>query len=354
MKTKLFTLLALTCMMLSSCNNELDESQIAIINETNTVFKQSDGILTFDNEADFRKAVETMRNNQSETTTFTRSASGEGFTSIYDEFDEAMNEADDYYQREGGYEEFKLKFPNLYYPEHGEDYAAFLPVSDEAVAKLLNQQGKVIIAGEEKDLRDVDSYEKIQELGLGMPEYENTDENPSTRAFTDIKYLTLSKEKMNKKRKAWITLRGIEVSDKKSKDGSKVKLGRVDLCFRKKGAVHWYNGKMTSRGYGYTKEGYRRPIKSQELKELEYSPHKYYVSASRYYQTINPSELDYLKLEFRCGEDYPKYSFTGFYTVDINHLMSLNNGTGFGEDLASFLVNWGLWLIPVAVTIILL
>ncbi len=143
-----------------------------------------------------------MRNNQSETTTFTRSASGEGFTSIYDEFDEAMNEADDYYQREGGYEEFKLKFPNLYYPEHGEDYAAFLPVSDEAVAKLLNQQGKVIIAGEEKDLRDVDSYEKIQELGLGMPEYENTDENPSTRAFTDIKYLTLSKEKMNKKKKS--------------------------------------------------------------------------------------------------------------------------------------------------------
>ena len=32
-----FTLLALTCMLLSSCNNELDEQQVAITDETNTV-----------------------------------------------------------------------------------------------------------------------------------------------------------------------------------------------------------------------------------------------------------------------------------------------------------------------------
>lgn len=349
-------MLALTCMLLSSCNNELDEQQVAITDETNTVFRQSDGILMFDNEAAFLEAVEKVRNNEVGTASFTRSASGEEFISLFREFDQAMTEADDYYQREGGYEEFKVKFPNLYYPEYEEDYAAFLPVSDEAIAKLLNQQGKVIIAGKEIDMRDVFSYEKIQELGLGMPENVNVDveENPNTRAFTDIKYLTLDKENMNKKRKAWITLRGIEVSDKNSKDGSKVKLGRVDLCFRKKGAVHWYNGKMTSRGYWYSTNGVRTSITSQGLKELEYSPHKYYVSASRYYQTIKPSEVDKIKLEFACGEDYPKYSFTGIYTVDINHLMSLDNGTGFGEDLASFLVNWGLWLIPVAVTIILL
>ena len=53
MRTILFTLLALTCMLLSSCNNELDEQQVAITDETNTVFRQSDGILMFDNEAAF-------------------------------------------------------------------------------------------------------------------------------------------------------------------------------------------------------------------------------------------------------------------------------------------------------------
>lgn len=43
-------------------------------------------------------------------------------------------------------------------------------------------------------MRDVSSYEKIQELGLGMPE----NEVPSTRAFTDIKVLdTSDKQHMN-------------------------------------------------------------------------------------------------------------------------------------------------------------
>lgn len=42
-------------MLLSSCNNELDEQQVAITDETNTVFRQSDGILMFDNEAAFLK-----------------------------------------------------------------------------------------------------------------------------------------------------------------------------------------------------------------------------------------------------------------------------------------------------------
>ena len=100
MRTILFTLLALTCMLLSSCNNELDEQQVAITDETNTVFRQSDGILMFDNEAAFLEAVEKVRNNEVGTASFTRSASGEEFISLFREFDQAMTEADDYYQRE--------------------------------------------------------------------------------------------------------------------------------------------------------------------------------------------------------------------------------------------------------------
>ncbi len=53
---------------------------------------------------------------------------------------------------------------------------------------------------------------------------------------------------------------------KKSKDGSKVKLGRVDLCFRKKGAVHWYNGKMTSRGIWIHKRGLSKAHKKSRTK----------------------------------------------------------------------------------------
>ncbi|MDD3956944.1 MAG: hypothetical protein PHG77_11265, partial [Proteiniphilum sp.] len=58
MRTKISTLFAIACMLLPSCNNELDEQQVAITDETNTVFRQSDGILMFDNEAAFLEAVE--------------------------------------------------------------------------------------------------------------------------------------------------------------------------------------------------------------------------------------------------------------------------------------------------------
>ena len=127
-----------------------------------TPFKQPEAILSFDNESSFWDAVEKQRNGKDG---IIATKSNPDFISIYDEFQQAMTEADTYYQKENGYEEFKKKFPNLFYPEHGEDYAAFLPVSDEAVAQLLNQQCKVMIAGEERDMRDVNSYEKIMELG---------------------------------------------------------------------------------------------------------------------------------------------------------------------------------------------
>lgn len=335
MKTEIFTLLALTCIMLSSCNNELDE-KVAITDETNTVFKQSDGILSFDSEADFMKAVEALRNNEPGAATSTRSASSEEFISIYDEFKRAMAEADDYYQREGGYEEFKIKFPNLYYPEYGEDYAAFLPVSDESVAKLLNQQGKVIIAGNEKDMRDVSSYEKIQELGLDMPEKDAVNEDPTTRAFTDMKYLgTEEKDKMNDKRKAWITLRGI-------KDDKGGKIGRVDLCFRKKGVIGWYNGQMTS--ISYVMEGNKRVNYNGGMKDLEYSPHKYSVAYRA--KNNNGERFGYKTFYFECGHDYPKYSFTGIFGTDVDALVNKDNGTGTGEDIAAFFKDHP-FLIPV-------
>lgn len=213
-------------------------------NETN--------ILSFANEAEFQAMVTKIRNNETVTSSKLRSASTEssGFISIFDEYDEAMSVADEYYTREGGYEEFKKRFPNLYYPEYGEDYAAFLPVSDEAIAKLLNKEGKVIIGGEEKDMRDVSSYEKIQELGLGIPNIENI---PATR-FTGLSpvidpsfpynvILTTSKETINSRRMMWVTLRGIE-KDVFNLTYAKVKDARVDFCWRKKGTLGWYNGKL--------------------------------------------------------------------------------------------------------------
>lgn len=76
-------MLALICILLSSCNNELEEKQIAIPDEGQTIVAQSGGVLSFDNEAAFGEAVEKVRNNETSVALLTRSKSpitnGDGF-----------------------------------------------------------------------------------------------------------------------------------------------------------------------------------------------------------------------------------------------------------------------------------
>ena len=72
----------------------------------------------------------------------------DGFHSMYDDYVNALNEAESYYERHGGYEEFKEKYSMLFFPEEGDDYCAYLPISRKNVAKLVNSNGDVIIGDE--------------------------------------------------------------------------------------------------------------------------------------------------------------------------------------------------------------
>lgn len=313
---------------LLSCNKMASDVTPVLNSEKVKTFTQSNATLSFESENDFLAAVQEVRKGNNDFFADTRSASPENFISLYEEFLQAMSEADYYYQREGGYEEFKERFPNLYYPEHNEDFAAFLPVSDEVVARFINQSGKVTIAGKEKDLRDVWTYEKIQELGLAMPE-EDVVGLPETRAAVSAFRLTLDKQEVpNKKRKAWITRRGITIDN--------MKFGRLDLCFRKKGVIGWYNGTMTSNSYIVDYPGFgavRKIWYNGGGKIEEYSPHKYYVACRSVDDT--DSSFGVKDIYFECDKD-PKSNFTAYYTADVDALLDLNNGTGFWEDVAAF------------------
>ena len=314
-----------TAMIMISCNkmDNVADSTFTDIPESKT----ESSMLSFDSEEDFWAAIQSLRAGMEESVIATKSTGIEDFRSLYDEYDQAMTEADEYYQRDGGYEEFKIKFPDLYYPEFGEDYAAFLPVSDEVVSKLLNTDGLVRIAGEVTDLRDVWSYEKILELGLGMPEYEDL-LSPETKSLSDYITLTEEKQTVNPKRKAWVTLRGISITDPMFM----AKIGRVDLCYRKKGILGWYNGKMTSESFIMV--GSNRIAYNGGKKNLEYSPHKYVVAT----RPLSASSSNYgtQTFYFDCGEDDPDYMFYAKFTTNVDNLLDKNNGTGIGEDIAAF------------------
>lgn len=179
----------------------------------------------------------------------------EGFNSLYDLYEDAMNEAESYYDREGGYEEFKEKYASLYFPEYGDDYSAYLPVSDRFLSKLLNRKGEIIINDEIVDMRNISHYEQLRELGLTPPEdiviLPDVDDLSNTRSgtvyFPGMPY-TLSPGKAVKKnkRKIWVSQIDVYVDD-----NGRTKTG-YDICFRKKGFLGaWYNHTAITRTYAH-------------------------------------------------------------------------------------------------------
>lgn len=121
-----------------------------------------------------RQSAEVVTNKGNE------SLSIDGFTSLYDVFVDAMMNAESYYDREGGYEEFKEKYSTLYFPETEDDISAYLPVSDPYLSKFLNKDGEIIIAGETINMKDISSYEQLEELNL-TPLMDAEDETITTR-----------------------------------------------------------------------------------------------------------------------------------------------------------------------------
>ena len=144
-------------------------------------------ILSFESEAELTNLLRVIENKQPILTRHLndgvsihikdKSWKIEGFESLYDVYLDAMNKAESYYEREGGYEEFKEKYSSLYFPEHGTDYSAYLPVSNDYIAKLVNRNGDLYIDNTIVNYKDINSYSQLEDLGLTYPE---TDESNLT------------------------------------------------------------------------------------------------------------------------------------------------------------------------------
>ena len=141
-----YLFLLCTLFTLGSCNKDEESDQ-------ESDFRNNGDILQFKDQSAFDRYV----------------ANGKGisgFTSLYDDYINALSEAEEYYVSEEGYREFKEKYSGLYFPEEGDDYSAYLPVSNEKVAMLLNPDGDVMIGNEVVNLKDIDNYEKLAECRL--------------------------------------------------------------------------------------------------------------------------------------------------------------------------------------------
>lgn len=252
----------LSILVLGACSNETDELNdlnLGNVNskeyiyspELNLNIEKRKDILVFDSNEDFQKTVSKLSLypiNEARLKSYQLDNSDgsiesiipirditlqdKGFHSLYDDFTNAMNEAESYYDRLGGYEEFKEKYSMLYFPEEGDDYSAYLPVSDKNIAKLLNSKGEVIIGGNTVNLLDISSYEQLKQLGLTPPS-----QKVETRSNTNGDDGVLLKGIRANNRELWVEpLRRIFAA---------YPVGEgliIEVCFRKRGAFGiWYN-----------------------------------------------------------------------------------------------------------------
>lgn len=159
------------------CNNN-DEATVMnttkeYLNILGIEVELKDNTLSFKNEVELQELIDLSKKQITKTRlvgdgTFLEindnSWKIDGFKSLYDIFVEAMNDADSYYDREGGYEEFKEKYSPLYFPEVMNDYSAFLPVSDANLARFLNKNGEILINDKIVNMKNLSSYAQLENL----------------------------------------------------------------------------------------------------------------------------------------------------------------------------------------------
>lgn len=170
MKTK--TLWGLFCLLaLCACSND---SALDSIEEEITLVQAEDetsvkGMLQFKTEADFNEAVNALGLVEVESrANWVKEHCGE-VVSLKDVYDSAMLDAAELDESCMAFEAFRSKYGDyLFFADYKDDGGVYLPVSNEAVASLVNANGDVCINGQVRNMKDVFTYSQLQLLGVAM------------------------------------------------------------------------------------------------------------------------------------------------------------------------------------------
>ena len=185
-----------------ACTNDLEE--VTTFDEANFVAKdvevvdlsnglqtkssenESEFILKFKDESTFNRIVKELSTGSDEAALAWEK--NLGFTSLNTIFNNAMKEAAYLDESENAYKTFKAKYSKyLYFPEYKEDYGAYLPVSKEEFAFVLNKNGEVMIGDEKRDFTDIETYAQLQLTGEAL--YDIDENIPMPLNFKEDDYI---------------------------------------------------------------------------------------------------------------------------------------------------------------------
>lgn len=242
MKKSRFSVLILLCLLgFVSCNTDMDEIATLSGNDKDTKMltllgdnvEMKKGVLSFESKEDLNALLDKLSIAE-KTVSETRASMGipaseisfkeDGFRSMYDVYGEALEDAPEYYESWEGYAAYKEKYSSFYFPEVGDDYSIYLPISDKNIARLANEDGFVMIGGELIDCKDISSYEDLERLRLTPP-------NEKARSSYEVFY------RKDGKKKLWINY---------SKGTDLFAEIHMEVCFRQKRLGIWFNRKAST------------------------------------------------------------------------------------------------------------
>lgn len=285
MKKNGFCIVVIFCLLgLMSCNADIDEvvnqsgngdsiKELTLLGETVEI---KDGVLAFNSWEELTGLASKLKATESAVNEKTRkigisvgeiSFQEDGFRSMYDVYGEALEDAPEYYESWEGYAAYKEKYSSFYFPEVGDDYSIYLPISDKNIARFANEDGFVMIDGDLMDCKDISSYEDLERLGLTPP-------NEKARSSKEVFY------RKDGKKKLWINYsRGTHPSAEI----------HMEVCFRQKKIGIWFNRKAsTTLALARCDEnmisGTPTNIGSYWLGEKndEFSSHDYYIAPGKF------------------------------------------------------------------------
>lgn len=164
--------------MLTSCNNDVEPQIPQSNNKAEDVQTRTNSeyeTLSFESMNDFMSAVREIASKESSQEKLSWiKEKYPNFVSMQQVYEEALSEAEGLDDSEEKYMDFKEKYNTLYFPLVGEDAGFYIPMSDLDAAYFVNPAGNVTINNEVKDMRDINDYSQLVELGRAYHSYPNS------------------------------------------------------------------------------------------------------------------------------------------------------------------------------------
>ncbi|WP_370862513.1 DUF4848 domain-containing protein [Parabacteroides faecis] len=246
--------LLLLLMAITSCTNDLEtpeisfpcgqEKDIVLLDGssfTKSTNDQSDNILQFKNQTVLNETISSLKKMTNEERLEWEKKMN--FISLNSVYEKALDEVTAMEGTAEEYNDLKEKYQSyLYFPEYKEDYGAYLPVSNEEVASVLNKNGKVIVGEEIVDMKDIFEYRDLQLTGNALYDLEVLP-RLSNKDYIGSQYDSGWKEFGKRKCKLKAGRRIMNVSK------TEIAL-HIEISFRKKGLFGWMNYKETTQTTG--------------------------------------------------------------------------------------------------------